>query len=68
MAMVYDNLDWLEKKTNEFKDKYREYKDFWLNDPEEHFVLFLEENEPADDLEELESPTKVGPEIGGGGN
>lgn len=66
MAMVHDNLDWLEKKTNEFKDKYREYKDFWLNDPEEHFQQFLEENEPADIQEELESPTKMGPEIGGG--
>jgi len=28
--------------------------------------MFLEENEPADMMEEAESPTKTGPEIGGG--
>jgi len=46
MAQVYDNLDWLEKETNEFKNKFRTYSYLWANNPDEHFKIFLEENEP----------------------
>lgn len=33
MANINDKLDWLENETNQFKEKYRAYNEFWLNDP-----------------------------------
>lgn len=58
MANINDKLDWLENETNQFKEKYRAYNEFWLNDPKEYFNIFLEDNEPADEVAELDSPTK----------
>lgn len=68
MALINDKLDWLENETNQFKEKYRAYNEFWVNDPQEFFTVFLEDNEPTEELVELESPTKQGPEIGGNVN
>lgn len=65
MANINDKLDWLENETNQFKEKYRAYNEFWLNDPKEYFNIFLEDNEPQDEILEADSPTKQGPEIGG---
>lgn len=33
MALINDKLDWLENETNQFKEKYRAYNEFWVNDP-----------------------------------
>jgi len=58
LASINDKLDWLENETNQFKEKYRAYNEFWLNDPKEYFSVFLQDNEPADEIVEVDSPTK----------
>lgn len=48
-------MDWIEKRTKEFKEKYDIYNYLWTVDPKDSFEDFLNENEPKDIAEEDET-------------
>lgn len=45
LTEIFNNLDYIQEKTDEVKNKYRIYEEFWTKDADTMFEVFLKENE-----------------------
>lgn len=61
IAQINGNLDWIEKKTKDFKEKYEIYNYLWTIDPKDSFEEFLYENEPKENAEEEDAQANNNP-------